>query len=165
MKQFYFLFPVALLAANTGWAQNVGIGTTTPNAAAALDITATGKGLLIPRLDSVTRAAIGTPPDGLMVFQTDGRKGFWYAVGGAWLYIPDKTRSGDNLGNHTATRNLNLADKLLVGQATATGTPGTAGLRVTDQGFVGIGTPAPTSLLSNTATNILATDGNGISPP
>jgi hypothetical protein len=33
-------------------AQGAGIGTTTPNAAAALDIAATGKGLLIPRMDS-----------------------------------------------------------------------------------------------------------------
>ena len=152
-----------LLAATAARAQNVGIGTTTPNASAVLDLSATGKGLLIPRMDSVTRARIGTPPDGLMVFQTNGRKGFWYAVGGQWLYIPDKTRSGDNLGNHTATQNLNLTNKLLVGQAAATGTPGTAGLRVTETGAVGIGTTAPNTLLSNTATNILATDGNGIS--
>ncbi|GAB3839367.1 hypothetical protein [Hymenobacter jeollabukensis] len=94
-------------------AQSVGIGTTTPDAKAALDIQATGKGLLIPRLDSASRAGISTPPDGLMVFQTDGRKGFWYAVGGQWVYIPDKTKSGDNLGNHTATQNLALNDNEL----------------------------------------------------
>ena len=34
--------------------------------------------------------------------------GFWYAVGGAWLYLPDKARRGDNLGSHTATQALNL---------------------------------------------------------
>ena len=105
--------------AQTTPAGSVGIGTTTPDAKAALDISATGKGLLIPRMDSVTRAGIGTPPDGLMVFQTDGRKGFWYAMNNAWLYIPDKTRSGDNLGNHTATRALNLQDNLLTGGGTA----------------------------------------------
>jgi hypothetical protein len=98
---------------------SVGIGTTTPDAKAALDISATGKGLLIPRMDSATRAGIGTPPDGLMVFQTDGRKGFWYAMSGSWLYIPDKTKSGDNLGSHTATRNLNLQGNLLTGGGTA----------------------------------------------
>ncbi|RAK63836.1 hypothetical protein [Hymenobacter edaphi] len=113
MKQLYFALPALLLGlaahAQTPGA-GVGIGTTAPDPKAALDIQATGKGLLIPRMDSASRAGIGTPPDGLMVFQTDGRKGFWYAVGGAWVYIPDKTRSGDNLGNHQATQNLGLND-------------------------------------------------------
>lgn len=91
-------------------AQSVGIGTATPDAKAALDISATGKGLLIPRMDSAARAQIATPPDGLMVFQTDGRQGFWYALSNAWLYLPDKTKSGDNLGNHSATRAVGLND-------------------------------------------------------
>ena len=64
-------------------AQSIGIGTATPNPYAALDISASDKGLLIPRLDSAQRAAISAPPDGLMVFQRDGRQpGFWYAIGG-----------------------------------------------------------------------------------
>jgi hypothetical protein len=123
----------------------VGIGTPAPDPAAALDITATNKGLLIPRLDSAARVRIASPPTGLMVFQTDGRQGFWYAVDGSWLYIPDKTRSGDNLGNHTATRNLNLADKLLVG-GTATA-PGSTGLSVSSTGRMGLGTTAPLDML------------------
>ncbi|MBF9223092.1 hypothetical protein I2H31_18460, partial [Hymenobacter sp. BT662] len=91
----------------------VGIGTTTPNAAAALDITSVGKGLLIPRLDSAARVAIANPPTGLMVFQTGGptagtRVGFYYYAGGSWLFLPDKGRAGDNLGNHSATQNLAL---------------------------------------------------------
>ncbi|RTQ50886.1 hypothetical protein EJV47_09740 [Hymenobacter gummosus] len=102
-----------LLGATTALAQtagSVGIGTSSPNAKAALDISSTDKGLLIPRLDSLQRASISSPPDGLMVFQTDGRRGFWYAVGGQWVYIPDKTKSGDNLGNHSATRDIGLND-------------------------------------------------------
>ena len=146
MNPRYFLAPLAaLLLVATPWLTHaqttpsgaVGIGTTTPDPSAALDITATGKGLLIPRMDSVTRTAISTPPDGLMVFQNDGRKGFWYAMGGAWLYIPDKTKSGDNLGNHTATQNLNLAGNQLVGNG------GTAGLAIGSTGNVGIGTTSP----------------------
>ncbi|GAA4393804.1 hypothetical protein GCM10023186_45750 [Hymenobacter koreensis] len=98
----------------------VRIGTAgSPHEKAILDLDATGKGLLIPRMDSATRAQIGTPPDGLMVFQTNGRKGFWYARGGAWLFIPDKARSGDNLGNHTATQEFNLNNKRLSAVATA----------------------------------------------
>ncbi len=45
--------------------------------------------------------------------------------------------AGDNLGNHTATQNLNLADKLLVGNG------GSAGLAISSAGKVGIGTPTP----------------------
>jgi hypothetical protein len=122
-------------------AQSIGIGTTSPNAKAALDISAADKGLLIPRMDSATRAAIAAPlPDGLMVFQTDGRKGFWYAVGNAWVFIPDKTRSGDNLGNHTATQPLKLAGQSLSNN-------GTGGVRVDNTGQVGINTALPTAML------------------
>ena len=103
-----------LLAAPAAVAQT-GIGTTAPNPKAALDISASDKGLLIPRMDSATRAAIAAPlPDGLMVFQTDGRRGFWYAVSNQWVFIPDKARAGDNLGNHRATQIVSLDDNLLL---------------------------------------------------
>ncbi|MBG8554361.1 hypothetical protein [Hymenobacter guriensis] len=54
--------------------------------------------------------------------------------------MPDKTRSGANLGTHTATQNLNLADKLLVGQNTATDAVSSTGQRVYSEGQVSIGT-------------------------
>lgn len=127
-----------MLATLTTYSQ-VGIGTTTPNANAALDISATGKGLLIPRMDSITRVGISNPPEGLMVFQNDGRKGFWYAISNTWLYIPDKLNSGDNLGNHTATQTLNIQDQLIVGSNIVNGTPSSSGLRVSGLGYLGIG--------------------------
>ena len=55
------------------FSQNVGIGTTTPNAKAALDIKATDKGVLFPRLTTAQRNAITSPPDGLHIFNTDER--------------------------------------------------------------------------------------------
>jgi hypothetical protein len=48
---------------------------------------------------------------------------------------------GDNLGDHLATQNLNLADKLLVGNG------GSAGLAIASSGNVGIGTTAPAQKL------------------
>ncbi|QHJ07845.1 hypothetical protein [Hymenobacter busanensis] len=129
----------AALAQTTG---SVGIGTATPNPTAALDISATGKGLLIPRMDSAARAGIAAPPDGLMVFQTDGRKGFWYALSGTWLFIPDKARAGDNLGSHTASTNLGLNNHWL------SNAPANAnGLRVDNGGNVGVGVGSPTQRL------------------
>ncbi|MBF9237021.1 tail fiber domain-containing protein [Hymenobacter sp. BT683] len=47
---------------------------------------------------------------------------------------------GDNLGNHTATRNLDLAEKLLVGNG------GSTGLAIGSGGNVGIGTAATEKL-------------------
>ena len=91
-------------------AQGVGIGTPTPDASAALDITATGKGLLVPRLSQAQRLAIASPATGLLVYQTDGAQpGFWYAAGPpaapAWTFF---NPTADNLGNHTAQQPLNL---------------------------------------------------------
>lgn len=55
------------------YTQNVGIGTSTPNTKAALDIQSTDKGVLFPRLTNVQRNAIMNPPNGLMIFNTDER--------------------------------------------------------------------------------------------
>ncbi|WP_139362200.1 NHL repeat-containing protein [Hymenobacter sp. CRA2] len=68
-------------------AQSVGVGTTTPDASAALDIKATDKGLLPPRLTSAQRAAISSPATGLLVYQTDGVAGYYYFSGTAWLNL------------------------------------------------------------------------------
>jgi hypothetical protein len=54
----------------TTYAQ-IGIGTTSPAATAALDIESTTKGLLIPRLTQTQRNAIQSPATGLMIFCTD----------------------------------------------------------------------------------------------
>lgn len=59
-----------LLFINTANAQNVGIGTTSPNSKAALDISSTTQGLLPPRMDSTQRNAIIAPPAGLTIFNT-----------------------------------------------------------------------------------------------
>lgn len=58
-------------------AQNVGIGTNTPNASAQLEISSNSKGLLIPRMTSAERGAIASPAQGLLIYQTDGTTGFY----------------------------------------------------------------------------------------
>jgi len=52
-------------------AQNVGIGTNTPNNSAQLDVSSTTKGLLVPRMTAAQRAAIPAPAAGLIVYETD----------------------------------------------------------------------------------------------
>lgn len=92
-----------LSSLTTSAQQNVGIGTTTPHASAALDVSATNKGLLVPRLTQAQRTAMTNVADGLLVFQTNNGGGFWYYYGGQWNAIPNAATAGDNLGNHTAT--------------------------------------------------------------
>jgi len=82
MKQFFTLLAAVLLTAST-YAQ-VGVGTTTPDASSALDITSTTKGLLIPRMTETQRDAISSPATGLMIYQTDGTVGFYYYNGSSW---------------------------------------------------------------------------------
>ncbi len=48
----------------------VGIGTTTPNASAVLDVQSTSKSLLPPRLTVTQRDAIASPATGLVVYNT-----------------------------------------------------------------------------------------------
>lgn len=63
--------------------QNVGIGTTTPDESAILDITSNEKGVLIPRVSEAQRLAIASPADGLLVFDTDAGS-FYFYQGGEW---------------------------------------------------------------------------------
>lgn len=86
MNKFFCLF-IALLFITRANAQSVGIGTTTPNSNAALDITSTTKGLLPPRMDSAQRAAITSPPAGLLVYQTNSVSGLYYYTGSIWTIV------------------------------------------------------------------------------
>jgi hypothetical protein len=73
-KHLRHLRLLALLAAAPLAAQaqtgSVGIGTSTPNASAALDVSSTSKGLLPPRLSTAQRDAIASPAAGLTVLNT-----------------------------------------------------------------------------------------------
>ena len=69
------------------YAQNVGVGTSSPDNSAKLDVSSTDGGILIPRMTEVQRDAIVTPATGLMIFQTDGTAGFYYYDGTAWTAI------------------------------------------------------------------------------
>ena len=62
-----------------------------PDSSAMLDIQSTNKGLLTPRMTEVQRDAISGPATGLLIYQTDGKTGFYYNEGTpaspAWVRI------------------------------------------------------------------------------
>ncbi len=80
-----FIYNIHLNAQN-----NVGIGTTTPDVNAILELSSTTKGLLVPRLTTVQRTAMnpsltGTQK-GLLVFDTTDNV-FYFWDGSAWTQI------------------------------------------------------------------------------
>ena len=79
-------------------AQNVGIGTVTPNASAMLDVSATNKGVLVPRVALINAsdvATIVTPPLSLLIYNTATAgvpslavsPGYYYWNGSKWVAL------------------------------------------------------------------------------
>jgi hypothetical protein len=108
---FFLIVNLLQLSAQTG------IGTTTPNASAKLEIAATDKGLLIPRMTKAQREAItlSSAANGLMVYQTDDLTGFYVNTSTtttvAWTRVNSNwNRSGTDIsyttGNVSTTGNL-----------------------------------------------------------
>ena len=85
MKNIFTLLAEVLFTATT-FAQ-VGINNENPDASAALDITSTTGGLLIPRMTETQRDAINPAATGLMIYQTDGTAGFYYYNGSGWATL------------------------------------------------------------------------------
>jgi hypothetical protein len=84
MKTFYAL--LVTIFPFFGIAQSVGIGTTSPNNSALLDLSSTNKGLLIPRMTSAQRNAIANAATGLLVFDLDTNS-FLFYTGTAWVSL------------------------------------------------------------------------------
>ncbi|MBD2752006.1 hypothetical protein [Spirosoma validum] len=82
------LTALLLLITATTYAQ-VGIGTTTPDPSAQLDVVATDKGVLVPRVTSTT--AVSAPTEGLLVYQTGSPAGFYVRQAGAWVRLVTET--------------------------------------------------------------------------
>lgn len=77
---------IIILSSESLFAQT-GIGTTTPDASALLDISSTTKGFLAPRMTALQRAAISSPAAGLLIYQTDGTTGYYYYNGTSWVQV------------------------------------------------------------------------------
>ena len=86
---------LALMLGKTIYAQNnVGIGTNSPNASSVLDVTATDKGLLIPRValvQTTNPSPVTSPATSLLVYNTatvnDVVPAFYYWDGSQWVQV------------------------------------------------------------------------------
>ena len=108
---------LALAASDSAFAQNnVGIGTTAPDASALLDLTSVSRGLLIPRMTHAQKVAIVSPATSLLIFQTDTESTgtyagtspntFWYYNSSAW--VPFLGSGWLTLGNSGTTAGSNF---------------------------------------------------------
>lgn len=70
IKTLLLLLSFTFLQAFQLYAQNVGIGITTPDQSAIVDMSANNKGLLIPRISTSGITAINNPAKGLMVYDS-----------------------------------------------------------------------------------------------
>lgn len=85
MKPIYTML-IFIVASVTTTAQNIGIGTTTPNSSAILELKASDRGLLIPRTSTASRTAIVNPAKGLMIYDSTSSS-FWFHNGIVWTQI------------------------------------------------------------------------------
>ena len=95
----------------------MGIGTSTPDSSARLQIDANAatnaKGFLLPRVTATEKNSIVSPATGLIVYQTDGTTGFYYYDGSSWQLLPSASNAvpysgatgAVNLGNYDLTVN------------------------------------------------------------
>lgn len=98
LKKLFFFAIVTIVFPAITIAQpynNVGIGTTTPDPSAVLDLSSTSKGLLVPRMTILQRDLIvptTQASEGLLIYQTDGTngepKGFYYWNAGITDWVP-----------------------------------------------------------------------------
>lgn len=136
-----------LFVSTIGFAQ-VAIGVSVPDDSAMLQMDSTEKGFLMPRMNTTQRTAISSVEAGLQVYDTTTNT-IWFHNGTAWNNSND---SADNLGDHTATQNIDLDSSKLVGNG------GTNGISIASDGSVKI--DAVPDFNSGTDTYIIVNDQN-----
>lgn len=97
MKKFKFLniILIVIIFINFKASAQLGVGTTSPEASAMLEIQSTNKGFLAPRMTTIEKNTISSPATGLMVYDNDLGK-FNYFDGSAWITIESSENSRDN---------------------------------------------------------------------
>jgi hypothetical protein len=152
------------------FAQNIGIGTTTPHPSAQLDIASTTKGLLIPRMNALQRNAIAAPAKGLLTFDNTINTFFYYdgttwkqlITGNSespWVKSASAIYAGPNLNVGIGTANpaakldvrgdIVAEDMITAGALRSLGTLNVNGQAVFSGNVIGVGTALFNDMLTS----------------
>jgi len=112
MKTKLFVNLILMLVASLPVFGQVAINTTgnDPDPSAMLDISATDKGILIPRLTTSQRNNISNPATGLVVYDTD-LQSFIFYNGTEWVFVSDVKEIDDLLDGATPGSSVYLGDR------------------------------------------------------
>ncbi|MEZ5015199.1 MAG: hypothetical protein R2794_12995 [Chitinophagales bacterium] len=157
---------------------SAGIGTTTPDPSALLELSGTSGGLLAPRMTKAQRDAITAPADGLLIFQTNAKPGFYYCYAGNWQplafsgankqlgnlqntainadLVPENDGS-INLGSAAKKWNTAYVDQITFGDGSMQNTASGGGVAYT----AGPGIDISAGVISNTAMDLPVTISGG----
>ena len=179
MKKIIIALTALFFCVVVGHAQ-VGIGTTTPDPSAMLEVKSNSKGVLITRMLQSQRNAIASPAAGLLVYQTDGTAGFYYYSGTDWKYLPPSGTTTTTLSAPLATSTSTTTNVTSVGGTAnrITSTGGTAPVidiastyagqsSITTLGTIGTGTWNATVIGSSkggagTVSGLMKANGAGV---
>ncbi len=146
-KKLSIIIILFLLANTFIFAQNVGINTTSPDNSAALDVTSTDKGVLVPRMTTTQRTAISTPATGLLVYDTT-LGAFYFYSGAAWTAISNSDKA------------LNYVGTSYLGKTSGAGSTGTS--EGTSSNLYNIAIGANALNANTTANNSIALGQNAL---
>ena len=117
MKKIVFIILSIGVFANAS--AQTGIGTTTPDASAKLDVSSTNKGFLPPRVTLASSSDITTIPNpvtALLVYNTGNNvnisAGYYYWNGSAWVAILSNITTSSISGNGTTTTLTNFGAEI-----------------------------------------------------
>lgn len=153
------------------YAQNVGIGTQTPNASAKLELSDAARGFLPPRVSLLatnnSSSPVSSPATGLMVYNiaTAGSgtisvsPGYYYYDGSNWVKMVASTTAwllNGNSGTSASSNFIGTTDSVdLISK-----TNNTERLRIKANGKIGIGTTTPTNLVELANGNLYLGNSN-----
>ncbi|MDH2208544.1 MULTISPECIES: hypothetical protein [Empedobacter] len=126
----YYLFLLSLLIGSYAYSQ-VGIGTNQPDASAALDVTATNKGILVPRVtltSNTLQLSSAANATGLLVYNIGGTGalagGYYFWNGSEWRTIDNTTSAVPTIGS------IQCTSASLTPSTYIAGTPYTGNLKI-----------------------------------
>lgn len=124
MKHITSFLLVSFFAISQITSAQVGIGTINPDDSSILDLTSSSQGLLVPRITTVQRDAIGFPANGLLIYNTTTSIFNFYNTG--WkdfltgLILPVNGGTGI-VNNNAATLTFSAAYPLTITTTASTG--------------------------------------------